>query len=121
VNIYVEEVMDHYEHPRNQGEMEGPEMEGRETNATCGDMVQFQLRVKKGIVMEVKWKGIGCAVSTAASSKLSEWLKGKRVSEIVKMDAEEITREGVGFEVSPGREKCLNLPSRAVKKITQES
>lgn len=117
MDLYKEEVMDHYEHPRNQGEIKDPDYEGRDSNASCGDMIQFQIRVQDGVVVEVKWKGIGCAITTAAASKLSEWLTGKQVTEIKKKDEEQIIKGAIGFEVNPGRLKCLTLPVRVVMKL----
>ncbi len=121
MDLYKEEVMDHYEHPRNQGSFDDTQdkeiIEGRDSNASCGDMVQFQLRVQDGVVVEVKWKGIGCAITTAAASKLSEWVLDKKVIEIKKMDEEQLIKEAIGFEVNPGRIKCLTLPVRVVMKL----
>lgn len=117
MDIYKEEVMDHYEHPRNQGEISNPDYEGRDSNASCGDMIQFQLRVEKGIVVDAKWKGIGCAVTTAAASKLSEYLRGRTIMELRDRSEEELVKEAVGFEVNPGRQKCLTLPIRVVMKF----
>jgi len=68
----------------------------------------------------VKWKGIGCAISTAAASKLSEWLLGQTLKTLEKMDEEEIIEQGVGLEVNPGRMKCLTLPVRVVRKIINQ-
>jgi nitrogen fixation NifU-like protein len=118
MDLYREDVMDHYEHPRNQGELTGEDvLQDKESNASCGDMVQFYFRVKDEVITEVKWKGIGCAITTAAASKLSEYLKGKKVSEIKKLSGEEIAKKGIGFEVNPGRIKCLMLPVVIVKKL----
>lgn len=115
MDLYREEVMDHYENPRNKGEVSSPSMEGRDTNASCGDMIQYHLKTKDGKLVQVKWMGIGCAISTAAASKLSEWLEGKKVAEVKKMNEDELV-ELIGFAVSPGRRKCLTLPVRVVMK-----
>lgn len=117
MDLYREEVMDHYEHPRNQGELQNPDFEGRDSNASCGDMVQFQVKVEGGLIKEVRWKGIGCAITTAAASKLSEWLLESKVEEIAKMSEEELVKMAIGFEVNPGRMKCLTLPVRVVVKL----
>lgn len=117
MDLYREDVMDHYEHPRNQGELKDPDFEGRDSNASCGDMVQFQLATEKGLIKEVKWKGIGCAITTAAASKLSEWLVNKKLVEVQQMSEEELVKKAIGFEVNPGRVKCLTLPVRVVMKL----
>jgi nitrogen fixation protein NifU and related proteins len=119
MDLYREEVMEHYENPRNMGEMADPDHEGRDSNASCGDMIQFQLKIKDGKISVARWKGIGCAISTAAASKLSEWLVGKKLEDIRKLNDEEIIKEGIGFTVNPGRMKCLLLPVRVVKKILE--
>ena len=95
-----------------------------------GDMVALALKFKSEIpesdgvsygsskveiVEEVKWKGFGCAVSMAAMSKMSEWLKGKSLEEIGRMSEEELLKEVIGWEVNPGRKKCLELAVRVVK------
>jgi len=117
MDIYREDILDHYENPRNMGELVDPDYEGRDSNASCGDMIQFQLKMEDEVIKEVKWKGIGCAITTAAASKLSEFLKGKTLSDLQKMSCEEIVEEGIGFKVNPGRMKCLTLPVRVFKKI----
>jgi len=118
MNIYQEELMDHYEHPRNQGELEKPDLEARESNASCGDMVEVMVKLGgEGVVKEVKWRGLGCAVSMAAMSKMSEWLRGKSLEKVEKMNEEELLREVIGWEVNPGRRKCLELAVKTVKRL----
>ncbi len=122
MDLYKEEVMDHYEHPRNEGELECPDMQGKDSNASCGDMIQFYIKLEgksdKGkVIADVKWKGIGCAITTAAASKLSEYLRGQSLKVLQKMSDEEMLKNGVGFEVNPGRIKCLMLPIKVVRKL----
>ena len=119
--MYREDVMDHYEHPRNQGSFGDAQdkdvLTARDSNASCGDMVKFYIRIAKGKIIEVKWEGIGCAITTAAASKLSEYLQGQSLKVVQKMSEEELVRKGVGFEVNSGRSKCLTLPVKVVKKL----
>lgn len=118
MDMYREDVMDHYEHPRNQGEIIGEDViSERDSNASCGDMVQFYLKIEDGKIMDVKWKGIGCAITTAAASKLSEYLQGQSLKDVQKMGEEELLKKGIGFEVNPGRMKCLMLSVKVVTKI----
>jgi len=121
MDMYREDVMDHYEHPRNQGSFGDAQdkdvLTARDSNASCGDMVKFYIRIAKGKIIEVKWEGIGCAITTAAASKLSEYLQGQSLKVVQKMSEEELVRKGVGFEVNPGRSKCLMLPVIVVGKI----
>lgn len=132
MDLYREEVMEHYEHPRNQGELAGEDvLSARDSNASCGDMIQFYLKIGKSkapnlpaqagsdnqIIEEVKWKGIGCAITTASASKLSEYLRGQSLQALREMSEEELLKKGIGFEVNPGRIKCLMLPVKVVRKL----
>lgn len=118
MDLYREDVMDHYEHPRNKGELTGDcVLTEQETNTSCGDMTQFYLKVEDGKITEAKWNGTGCAITSAAASKLSEYLTGKLVADVKKMSEEELAKEGIGFEVNAGRIKCLMLPVKVVKKL----
>lgn len=118
MDMYREDIMDHYDNPRNQGEISGDDVQtARDSNASCGDMVQFYIRVASKKIIEVKWKGIGCAITTAAASKLSEYLQGQALKDVQKMSEEELLQKGIGFEVNPGRMKCLMLPIKVVRKI----
>ncbi len=118
MDLYKEEVMDHYNNPRNRGKLSGDDVvTGKENNASCGDMVEFYLKIKEGRIVEVKWEGAGCAITTASASKLSEYLHGRSLKELQKMDEKGLAREGVGFEVNAGRSKCLMLPVTAVEKL----
>lgn len=116
MDIYREEIMDHFQNPRNQGEVEKPNGVARDANASCGDMIEMQVKLKEGKVGEVKWKGIGCAISTAAASKLTEWLVGKEWKKVQGMDETELVKI-IGFEVNPGRRRCVTLPVRVLKKL----
>lgn len=118
MDLYREDVMDHYENPRNQGEITGDDvLFEKDSNASCGDMVQYYLKIDKDKIVDVKWRGLGCAITTAASSKLSEYLMGKDLAVLKKMSDEEMATKGIGFEVNAGRIKCLMLPVRVVKKL----
>jgi nitrogen fixation NifU-like protein len=118
MDLYREEVMDHYEHPRNRGELSGQGVVSEETtNASCGDRVHFYLRINDGFIVEAKWKGGGCAIMTASASKLSEYIVGKKVADLAVLSEAELAQRGVGFEVGTGRLKCLLLPIAAVKKL----
>lgn len=117
MDLYREEVLDHYKNPRNKGALEGADYQITDSNASCGDMLEFYLNVEDGVVRRVGWKGVGCAISTASASKFSEWLIGKKLIEVNKTDPDDLASEAIGFEVSEGRKKCLMLSIRAIGKI----
>jgi nitrogen fixation NifU-like protein len=87
---YSDTVMDHFEHPRNNGVLDDANALGYMTNPVCGDTLLLMLRIDGGRIAEVRWKSDGCAASIAASSLLSELVRGRTVDE-----ARAITREAV--------------------------
>lgn len=113
MDIYKDIIIDHYQNPRNFGDLDNPTVKKRLENALCGDMVEIQLIAKKGdgdiVVDDIKFKGIGCAISVAASSMLTEKIKGKKFSEILKMNQDDILKM-LGIELMPNRLKCALLP-----------
>lgn len=119
MDIYQENILDHHKNPRNWGKMDNPDYILKSSNSSCGDLVQFYLRVADGKISEVKQKTLGCAVSTASASMLSEKLVGKTIDEIKEFSSEDLL-EMLGIEVSPSRLKCALLPLDALKKVFKE-
>lgn len=80
--MYTEKVMDHFEHPRNVGELENPSGVGTVGNAKCGDIMRMYLDIDENqIIWDVKFKTFGCGAAVATSSMATELVKGKTVQE----------------------------------------
>ena len=89
--MYTEKVMDHFEHPRNVGEIEDPSGVGTVGNAKCGDIMRIYLDIDENqVIRDVKFKTFGCGAAVATSSMATELVKGKKVQE-----AMEITNKAV--------------------------
>lgn len=89
--MYTEKVMDHFEHPRNVGEIENPSGMGTVGNAKCGDIMRLYLDIDENqIIRDVKFKTFGCGAAVATSSIATEMVKGKSVQ-----DAMEVTNKAV--------------------------
>lgn len=124
---YKEEIIDHYKHPRNFGEMENADVSIKEGNASCGDMVEIQVKLKKSRtqelkekeIEELKWRGIGCAISTAAASMLSEKAIGMSKEDLEKFGEAGII-EMLGGEINAGRIKCATLAYKALLKVFEK-
>lgn len=114
MDLYKEEILDHYKNPHNFGDLLGKTHEAREMNASCGDMIEIYLKVKRGVVVDASFRGVGCALSTASASLLTDEVKGKKLAEVANWE------EGVVFnlmgEVNPGRMKCVMLPLEVLQK-----
>ncbi len=78
---YSDKVMDHFKNPRNVGDMENPSGLGKAENPVCGDMMELYIMVEKGRVVDAKFKTYGCGAAIAASSMVTEMLKGKTIDE----------------------------------------
>ena len=84
--LYKEIILDHYQNPRNKGELEKSDIDATDYNPLCGDKLTFKMIVDKDIVTDIKFSGDGCAISQATASILTEILIGKTVDEISKFD-----------------------------------
>lgn len=89
--MYTNKVMDHFEHPRNMGEIEDPSGVGTVGNAKCGDIMRIYLDVDENkIIRDVKFKTFGCGAAVATSSMATELVKGRTIQ-----DALSITNKAV--------------------------
>ena len=83
MSLYSEKVMDHFQHPRNMGEIENASGVGTVGNAKCGDIMRIFL--DSGIIRDVKFKTFGCGAAVATSSMATELVKGKSIQDALKV------------------------------------
>ena len=83
--MYSEKVMDHFENPRNMGEIPDASGSGTVGNAKCGDIMKMDIKVENGIIVDVKFKTFGCGAAIATSSMATELVKGKTLEEAWKL------------------------------------
>ena len=83
--LYSEKVMDHFRNPRNVGVIEDADGIGEVGNAVCGDIMKIYLKIEDGIVSNVKFETFGCGSAIASSSMATELIKGKPLSEVLKL------------------------------------
>tara|TARA_Y100000034_G_scaffold114634_1_gene150956 strand:+ start:303 stop:728 length:426 start_codon:yes stop_codon:yes gene_type:complete len=118
--IYKENILDHFKNPRNFGEIVEAEIEHSELNSVCGDMIKLFVKLGDDKVVDVKFKGNGCAISMASTSMLTQKLKGKTLEEIKKITKEDIF-EMLGVKLGVVRQKCgllcLNILNKGVKEM----
>lgn len=79
--LYSETVMDHFRNPRNVGVIEDADGVGEVGNVQCGDIMKIYLKIKEGIISDVKFETFGCGSAIASSSMATEMIKGKPVAE----------------------------------------
>ena len=81
-DLYQEIILDHYKKPRNARRLEEPTCSAAGDNPLCGDKISVSVRTKGDTLEDIRWKGAGCAISTASASLMSEAVKGKTKAEI---------------------------------------
>ena len=84
-DLYQEIILDHYKKPRNAGLIEQPTCSAQGDNPLCGDKIAVTLKMKGDAVEDIRWKGAGCAISTASASLMSEAVKGKSKAEFASL------------------------------------
>jgi nitrogen fixation NifU-like protein len=113
--LYREQILDHYKRPHNFGRVEDADLEFEDTNPFCGDEQRVTMRLdEEGRVAEVAFEGQGCAISTAATSLLTDELVGRTREELLALPKEEVL-DLLGIEISATRMKCAMLGLKVVK------
>jgi nitrogen fixation NifU-like protein len=108
--LYREVILDHYKNPRGHGEMENADAQAEGQNPLCGDEVSIYVAFAEDgdTIDEVKFAGRGCAISQAATSMLTEMVKGRSATEVASLPRDELLEE-IGIPLTPIRLKCALL------------
>ena len=113
---YSDQVMDHYQNPRNVGKFDDQDDQigtGMVGAPACGDVMRLQIKVNaEGIIEDAKFKTYGCVSAIASSSLLTEWVKGKTLDEAAQIKNTEIVEE---LELPPVKIHCSVLAEDAIK------
>ena len=113
--LYRENILDHYKRPRNFGRPERFDLDFEDTNPFCGDEQHVYVVLgSDDRVTEVCFEGKGCAISTAATSMLTEELTGMTRSELLRLD-KDFVLDLLGIDISATRMKCALLGLKVVK------
>ena len=83
--LYSEKVMDHFRNPRNVGIIEDADGVGEVGNTVCGDIMKIYLKIRDGVIEDVKFNTFGCGSAIASSSMATEMIKGKPVAEALEL------------------------------------
>ncbi len=108
--LYREVILDHYKNPRGHGAIENADAHAEGQNPLCGDEVSIYVSFGDDgdTIDDVKFEGRGCAISQAATSMLTEMVKGRKATEIAELPKEELLEE-IGIPLTPVRLKCAIL------------
>lgn len=117
--MYTEKVMDHFQNPRNMGEVEDADGVGEVGNPSCGDVMRITIKVDNDERIEdIKFKTLGCGAAIATSSIVTELAKGKKLEE-----AQEISKKTVAEALGglpPQKMHCSNLASDGLRKAIDD-
>ena len=111
--LYSEKVMDHFRNPRNAGVLEDANAIGEVGNAKCGDIMKMYLKIEDDIIQDVRFETFGCGSAIAASSVATELIKGKPISEAMKLTNKAVVEELGGLP--PHKIHCSVLAEEAIQ------
>ena len=118
---YSEELIDHYENPRNVGSLSKDDENvgtGLVGAPACGDVMKLQIKVSaEGVIEDAKFKTFGCGSAIASSSLVTEWVKGKSVDEAVQIKNSEIAQH---LSLPPVKIHCSILAEDAIKAAVRD-
>lgn len=116
--MYSEKVMDHFQNPRNVGEIADANGVGQVGNPVCGDIMKIYLKIEGDRILDIKFKTFGCGAAIATSSMVTEMVKGKTIDEAL-----EITNQAVAEALDglpPQKMHCSNLAADALHKAIED-
>lgn len=111
--FYSEKVMEHFNHPRNVGEIVDADGVGQVGNPVCGDIMKMYLKIENGVIVDVKFKTFGCGSAIATSSMATEMIKGKTIQEALKLTNAAVAEALDGLPTH--KMHCSVLAEEAVK------
>jgi nitrogen fixation NifU-like protein len=113
-DLFRENILDHYRHPRHQGVLEAPDIRYEDANPLCGDRLRMDIKVAEGKIADIRFSGHGCSISQAAASMLCEAVHGRSLEEVKNLTREDVL-EMLGIELGPVRLKCGLLALKTLK------
>ena len=116
--LYSEKVMDHFRNPRNLGKMDDADVIGEVGNAKCGDIMKMYIKVKDGIIEDVKFNTFGCGSAIASSSMATEMIKGKSIDDALELSNKAVVEALDGLPTH--KIHCSVLAEEAVKAAVKD-
>jgi len=90
---YSKKVLEHFKNPHNQGVIKNADAVGKVGNPTCGDVMKIYLKIKGNKIEDIKFETLGCAAAIAVSSALTDMVKGKTISQALKVTKDKIVKD----------------------------
>lgn len=112
--LYSETLLDHFRHPRNYGDLPAADISYESFNPLCGDRIRILVKLNDRVVQEARFKGDGCAISTAAASLLTEMIRGANLEELSSL-SDRLLISALESDIQPARLQCALLPLEALR------
>ena len=116
--IYKENILDHYKHPHNKKHIDNPTKKQSGVNPSCGDSIDVSLVIKDGKIVDIGYRGNGCAISQASMSMLSDKVIGMTAEEVQHLQKDDVL-ELLGIPIGIVRMKCALLGLRTTQRAAQ--
>jgi nitrogen fixation NifU-like protein len=114
-DLYRENILDHYQNPRNSGTLDDPDITYEDDNPLCGDVIRIDIKLDEDDrISEVAFSGEGCAISQASASMLTEEILGKTMGEVKQLSKDDML-DLLGIQLGPVRIKCALLSLKVLK------
>ena len=116
--VYSAELLDHFQNPRNTGEVEAPDRTARLENPVCGDILELSIRLEGGKlegkrVADIRFRAKGCVPAMACGSAITELIKGKNVDEARQVSREELVQRVGGLPQASAHASYLAMDTLA--------
>jgi len=118
MDLYQEEILEHYHEPHNSGKLSNPTHERCANNPTCGDKICITIDVINDHINDINFEGEGCAISQATTSMVTDEIKGKKIEEVLKITRDDII-DMLGIEIGLGRIRCALLGIETIQKAIE--
>ena len=111
--MYSAELLDHFQNPRNAGEIEAPDSTARLENPACGDILELMLKLEGKRIADIRFRAKGCVPAMACGSAITELIKGKNVDEARHVSREELVRKVGGLPQASSHASHLAMDTLA--------
>lgn len=115
MNIYQQQILDHYHNPRHFQKLDDFTHTFKLQNLSCGDEVEIYLKVDKNKITDASFQGEGCAISIASASLLTDYLIGQTIAAVKSLSVDKVL-ELLGIQLTTSRLRCAVLPLEAAQK-----
>ena len=116
--MYSQKVIEHFQSPRNVGEIEDADGIGTVGNPSCGDIMKMYIKVENDVIVDVKFQTFGCGAAIATSSITTEMVKGKTIEEAIKLTRNDVADALGGLP--PIKMHCSNLATDALNAAIED-